>query len=135
MLPGGPKNPYNGKPTEHWYHYQVARTVHQANQRANFEEHHYFVRVRLSGELPWLDFVVSFHHVGQELSGVMEVTAFCEISYPASDEDQPKTGPIQCMDKPFTITYQDDPNKILPRLLEWVNESFAIAVKKWGDIL
>lgn len=134
VLLGGPNRMSNSKPTEHWYHYQVSQTAQQAKQRANFNEHHYFVRVRLSsGELPWLDYIVSFHHVGQELSGVMEVTAFAEVSYP--EEEESKSRSVQCMDRPFTITYQDKPEAIQSRLVEWVNETFTIAVKNWGDIL
>jgi len=136
VLPGGPGQMSKGKPTEHWYHFQVINTAQQTNQRVNFDEHHYFVRTRLSADgVPWLTFVVSFHHVGQELSGVMEVTAFAEISYPISDEELSKTNQIQCMDRPFTITYKDNADSLRARLLDWVSEAFAIAVKQWGDIL
>lgn len=136
VIPGGPNQLYYDKPTEHWYHFQVINTAQQANQRVNFEEHHYFVRTRLSAEgLPWLTFVVSFHHVGQELSGVMEVTAFAEISYPTSDEELSKSNQVKCMDRPFTITYKDDPDSLRTRLVDWVSEAFAVAVKQWGDIL
>lgn len=136
ILPGGPDQMSKGKPTEHWYHFQVITTAQETNQRVNFEEHHYFVRARLSAEgVPWLTFVVSFHHVGQELSGVMEVTAFAEISYPISDEELSKTNQIQCMDRPFTMTYKDNADSLRTRLLDWASEAFAIAVKQWGDIL
>ena len=136
VLPGGPAQFYNEKPTEHWYHYQVARTAQQANQRVNFDQDHYFVRARLSrDDLPWLTYVVSFHHVGLELTGVMEVTAFLEISYPSSDEESPKSEPIVCMEKPFTFTFQDQAEEVTPALLDWVNESFAIALTHWGNVL
>jgi hypothetical protein len=39
------------------------------------------------------------------------------------------------MDKPFTITYQDDPEIVRNSFLDWVNESFTLALKKWGDVL
>ncbi|MCI0620479.1 MAG: hypothetical protein L0387_02195 [Acidobacteria bacterium] len=134
VLLGGPNKVYKGKPTEHWYHYQVSETAHQANQRANFNEHHFFVRVRLSStELPWLDYVVSFHHVGRKPSGVMEVSAFAEVSY--LEETQSKSRSVPCMDKPFTITYQDEAESVRSRLIEWVNDTFTIAVKSWGDLL
>jgi len=136
VMIGGPNQMHQGKPTEHWYHFQVTTSAQQTNQTVNFEEHHYFVRVRLSQEgVPWLTYVISFHHVGQELSGVMEATAFAEISYPTSDEEMSKTNQVQCMDRPFTLTHKDNPASVKPKFLDWASETFAIAVKQWGDIL
>lgn len=136
VMKGGPDQTYQDKPTQHWYHFQVVTTAQQTKQRVNFEENHYFVRARLSAEsVPWLTYVVSFHHVGQELSGVMEATAFAEISFPQSDEDLSKTGQIQCMIRPFTLTYKDSAEQLKARLLEWVSETFVVAVKQWGDML
>lgn len=136
VIPGGPEHPYNGQPTEHWYHFQVARTAREANQRVNFNEHHYFVRTRLSADgVPWLTFVISFHHVGQELSGVMEVTAFAEILYPQTEDEPSRTEQLVVMDKPFTLTYRDEVSALQNRLLDWANEGFTLAVKMWGDVL
>jgi len=136
ILCGGPSQLYNNQPTEHWYHFQVIKTAQETNHRVNFNESHYFVRTRLSGEsMPWLTFVISFHHIGEDLSGVMEITAFAEILYSATEVDPAITDQIKCMDKPFTITYQDDPAIVRNTFLDWVNESFTLAVKKWGDVL
>jgi hypothetical protein len=151
VIRGGPGQLYHGLPTEHWYHFQVFKTAQETNQRVNFDEHHYFVRTRISGdEIPWLTFVISFHHIGQELSGVMEVTSFAEISYPRSEETSVVTDSgisgysgysgkpgfrVRCMDKPFTMTYKDDPALIRSGLLDWANECFTLAVKSWGDVL
>jgi hypothetical protein len=136
VLPGGPGQLYNGQPTEHWYRRQVIETARQASQRVNFEEHHYFVRGRLSSEgIPWLTYVVSFHHVGEELSGIMEATSFAYISVPLPEEESPKSDPIPCMDRPFTFTFKDDPYEIKQGLLEWINESFALALKEWGEVV
>lgn len=136
VIPGGPDDPHNGQPTEHWYHYQVFKTAQETNQRVNFDEHHYFVRTRISGEeIPWLTFVVSFHHIGQELSGVMEITAFAEILYPRTEETESVTDQIRSMLKPFTITHRDDPSHVRNAFLDWANECFTLAVKSWGDVL
>ena len=136
VICGGPNQLLNNQPTEHWCHFQVIKTAQETNHRVNFDENHYFVRTRLSGEgIPWLTFVISFHHIGQELSGVMEVTAFAEIFYPATEEDPPITDQIKCMDKPFTITYQDNADVVRNGFLDWANESFTLAVKRWGDVL
>lgn len=39
------------------------------------------------------------------------------------------------MDKPFTLTYNDRVKALELKFLEWVEETFVVAVKKWGDIL
>ncbi len=136
VIRGGPNQLYYNQPTEHWYHFQVVKTAQETHHRINFNESHYFVRTRLSKEgIPGLTFVISFHHIGQELSGVMEITAFAEISYPATGEDPAITDPVKCMDKPFTMTYQDNADVIKNRFLDWANESFTLAVKIWGDVL
>jgi hypothetical protein len=136
VMSGGPNQLHRDQPTEHWYRRQVVTTAQETNHRANFDEHHYFVRTRISGDaIPWLTFVISFHHIGQELSGVMEMTAFAEILYPQTEETATLTDQVTCMDKPFTITYKDDAGSVLTGFLDWANESFTLAVKTWGDLL
>jgi hypothetical protein len=136
VISGGPSHTYNDQPTEHWYHFQVVKTAQETYHRVNFNESHYFVRTRISGdEFPWLTFVISFHHIGEELSGVMEITAFAEILYPRTEENPSVTDEVKCMDKPFTITYGDDDTAVRNGFLDWANECFTIAVKAWGDVL
>src|ERR1700686_1327856 len=136
VISGGPDQLYNEQPTEHWYHYQVFKTARETNQRVNFDEHHYFVRTRISGEeVPWLTFVISFHHIGQELSGVMEITAFAEILYPRTEETESVNDQVKCMLKSFTITHKDDASAVRNGFLDWANECFTLAVKSWGDVL
>lgn len=136
VISGGPNHAYNDQPTEHWYHFQVVKTAQGTYHRVNFNESHYFVRTRISGgDFPWLTFVISFHHIGEELSGVMEITAFAEILYPRTEENASVTDEVKCMDKPFTITYGDDDAAVRNSFLDWANECFTIAVKAWGDVL
>lgn len=136
VIPGGPGYSYRDNPTAHWYHFQVVKSAQESNQKVNFDEDHYFVRTRLSGdEIPWLTHVISFHHVGQDLTGVMEATAFAEVTYRDSDEDTQKTEHLPCMDKPFTITYQDNANDHTEQFLQWADECFALAVRSWGELL
>jgi len=72
LILGGPD-----KNNQHWYHFQVVKTAQESGQSVNFSEDHFFVRSRISAvNIPSLTFVVSFHHIGQELSGVMEATCF-----------------------------------------------------------
>ena len=136
VILGGPNFTYHEKPTQHWYQYQIATRAQEVDQRVNFEEDHYFVRARLSSDrVPWLTYVVSLHHIGKELTGIMEVTAFAEISFSKSEDDSPGITPVPCMVRPFTITINDDADTLKSSFLDWVSETFAIAVKQWGEVL
>jgi fido (protein-threonine AMPylation protein) len=140
VLKGGPAFLHNNKPTGHWYRYQVTRSAQEARHRVNFDENHYFVRTRLSAEdIPWLTFVISFHHIGTELSGVMDITAFAEISYASAETEavkpDVKSDLIKCMDRPFAITYRDDADAVRDKFLDWVNEAFTVAIRHWADVL
>ncbi len=136
VLLGGPEMPFNDKPTEHWYRFQVVQSAQAARRRINFKEHHYFVRTRLSSlSTPWLTFIVSFHHIGEELSGVMEATTFSEISFPPTEQESPRTDHVNCMEEPFTFTNNDDPDRLKRELLNWIGDCFAVAVKRWGDVV
>jgi hypothetical protein len=59
----------------HWYKSEVVASAKEAGEFANFSEDHYFVRGSVQAARERLAFVVSFHHVGRELTGIMEATA------------------------------------------------------------
>lgn len=64
----------------HWYKFEVVKSANGIGKFANFTEDHYFVKASMRVERERLIFVVSFHHVGRELSGIMEATAFANLS-------------------------------------------------------
>jgi hypothetical protein len=134
ILLGGPNIAHGGKPTDHWYRFQVIQAVEGHRHFINFDENKYFVRARLSQEsLAWLTFVVAFHHVGHELSGLMSAVAFAEFQHPGDDNVQPEL--VKCMDRPLTFSHEDNAEKVKQRLFEWAEECFAIAISKWGNLL
>ena len=71
---GGPD--YNNG---HWYKFEVVQSANAAEKFANFSENHYFVKASMRVDRERLIFVTSFHHVGRELSGIMEATAFSRL--------------------------------------------------------
>jgi hypothetical protein len=137
VMRGGPNFSHEGESTEHWYRWQVGQIEKGVGQFANFREHHYFIRTRLhASALPWLTFVVSFHHVGYNLTGVMQTIAFSEISYASTpDKAKPENELISCTRTPFVFTYQNDLKDLSSKYREWISEAFALAVRAWGEKL
>ena len=64
----------------HWYKFKVVQSAKEADKFANFTEDHYFIRGLIRVNTERLTFVVSFHHVGRDLTGIMEATAFSKFS-------------------------------------------------------
>jgi Fic family protein len=131
---GGPNILISEQPTEHWYRFQVIKAVEDLKHFIKFDENRYFVRVRLSEQdTAWLTFVVSFHHVGHELSGLMAAVAFAEFHHQSEEEAQPEF--VKCMDQPFTFTYKDSADSLRYRLFDWADDCLAAAISKWGNLL
>ena len=63
----------------HWYRFEVIQSASEAGKFANFSEDHYFVKASIRVARERLVFVTSFHHVGRELSGIMEATSFARL--------------------------------------------------------
>jgi len=71
----------------HWYKFEVVQSAKEAGKFANFAEDHYFIRGSIRVNWERLIFVVSFHHVGREPTGIMEATAFSKLeSYEGSED-------------------------------------------------
>ena len=133
---------------EHWYREEVIRTANNAKNWANLNESRYFVRLSLDNDLtdsdtsrhPRLVFVVSLHHVGRELSGIMAATAFALIEHYPDDEggETQATGTPyfrDCTVNPFTFTWQSDAEAITPGFTRWVEEHLGIALSYWQGFL
>jgi len=119
----------------HWYKFEVMQTAGDAGQYANFSENHYFVKAAIRTPEERLVFVASFHHVGRELTGVMEATAFARIEeVDLSEERGAKTRDfILASIEPFAFTYQSSLADIEPSFLRWLDASVAVAMKEFGD--
>ncbi|MFT5430064.1 MAG: hypothetical protein ACI9OJ_000737, partial [Myxococcota bacterium] len=74
MRDGGPD-----RGNAHWYRADVLDSVGDGRKWVNFDEDHYFLKASIRFANDRLVFVVSMHHVGRELSGIMEITAFAHI--------------------------------------------------------
>ena len=85
---GGPENDKG-----YWYQYQVLQTAREAQHWVNFNEDRFFVKLTINPEdrtrAPRLVFVISLHHVGRQLNGIMAATAFAQVfgPEPSNSED------------------------------------------------
>ena len=141
VFQGGPDN-FN----EHWYHNQVLNTANASQHWVNLNESRYFVRLALNPtvreEMPRLIFVISIHHTGRRLTGIMAATAFAEIEYygeeVSNDSTQTAGGSVNstfhnCAINPFTFTWNDSPEAITDRFTRWTEECFVVALRYWME--
>jgi Fic family protein len=122
---------------EHWYKFEVVESSKASQKWVNFEEAHYFLKATIRVKNIRLLFVVSLQHVGRELSGIMETTAFARLEFFEDEEDRQSVSDrfFQCSLESFLITWNTEENKILPSYDKWLDGSLAVAVKEWGDRL
>jgi hypothetical protein len=104
----------------------------------NFQEGQYWFEVTLRNAPIDFSFIVSIHHVGREVTGIMRALAFAEF------EVDPKTGARgterqervrrTCSLQPFTITWQSEPTEVRGAFLDWLEEAYAVALRSWLDL-
>jgi hypothetical protein len=121
----------------HWYKFEVVQTAREADKFANFSENHYFMKGSIRAGRERLVFVVSFHHVGRELTGIMEATAFSKLeSYEDSDDRESVTENFfLCSVEPFVFTHQTRFQDIASAFDRWLDAALAVGLKEFGDRL
>ena len=137
VITGGPAD------KEHWYRWQVGETAKNAKHWANFNEARFFIRLTLMpyqmAQQSRLIFVVSLHHTGRQLSGIMAATAFALIEYRGNDTsnqfEEDETSFIDCTVEPFKFTWESDADDLLSRLKEWTDQCLTIALRQWSGHL
>src|SRR5262249_7512490 len=119
----------------HWYKFEVVQSAKDAGTFANFAEDHYFVKASIQIDRERLVLVTSFHHVGRELSGIMEATAFAKLeSFEDSEDRQLVSQDFRlCSLEPFVFTFKTRESDIVAAFARWLDSSIAIALKEYGD--
>ena len=135
---GGPND------REHWYRADVIRTAQDARHWVNLNESRFFVKLSINPEdqsrAPRLVFVISMHHVGQQLTGIMAAIAFAQIRDSResdSEGEQDSAGNYfkNCTVDPFTFTWQDNADVVTSRFIAWVEERLGIALRYWSEFI
>ena len=121
----------------HWYRVEVVKSANNAGKFANFDEDHYFVKATMRVGRERLVFVTSFHHVGRELSGVMEATSFAQLETFENSEDRECVSQdfFLCALDPFVFTYRTSEEDIADAFFRWLDAALAVALKEFGDRL
>jgi Fic family protein len=121
----------------HWYKFEVVKSSEGSGKYVNFSEAHYFVKASIRVARERLVFVVSFHHVGRELTGIMEATAFARLeSYEDSDDrDSVSEDFSPCSLEPFVITWKTAEADVIAAFEKWLDTALAVAIKEYGDRL
>ena len=129
---GGPE--YNNA---HWYKYEVIQSSESSGKFINFSEDHYFVKASIRVRTERLVFVASFHHVGRELTGIMEVTAFARLeSFEGNEEREFASHDFfPCSLEPFVITWKTNEADVETSYEHWLDAALAVAIKEYGDRL
>ena len=132
--------------TGHYYRRQIIVTAEQEGEWVNFNEQAWWVRALIFEKSSSLRFLLSFHHIGRDLTGVAEVTALGEWSYKGPDDgtvnddgDQPTASerePIKCMSEgAFTVTWTDNAEDVADRFKSWLTTCLVVALREWADTL
>jgi len=121
----------------HYYRFEVVQSAKEAGKFANFDEAHYFVKASIRVNRERLIFVVSFHHVGRELTGIMEGTAFSKlVSYEDSEDRESVSERFSlCSVEPFVFTHTTKVDEVAAAFGKWLDAALAVAVKDYGDQL
>ena len=131
--------------SENWYRRQVVQTASNSGHWANLNEVRFPIRLSLVADRmpqrPRLVFVVSLHHTGRQFSGIMAATAFALIDH--CNDHSPDQVPndesalfVDCTpSQPFTFTWENQSDALVPRFTEWIEQGLAIALRHWGDYL
>lgn len=121
----------------HWYKFEVVKSANEAGKFANFTENHYFVKASIRVERERLVFVTSFHHIGRDLSGIMEAIAFAKLEAFEDSEDRKYASQdfFPCSLEPFVFTYKTTEREIADSFGRWLDAAVAVAFKEYGDRL
>ncbi len=124
----------NDKNNGHWYRHQLIQVAKQSSTFVNFSEHRYFLKTKIQIQQEQLIFVVSWHHVGRELSGVMQATAFAELESVQQSPVQSENF-FNCSTEPYTLTHSTNPDTINGHFTAWLDSAFAVAFKAFSERL
>lgn len=121
----------------HWYKFEVVKSANETGTFANFTEDHYFVKASIRVERERLVFVASFHHIGRDLSGIMEAIAFAklEVFEDSDDRESASQDFFLCSPEPFVFTYKTTEQEIADSFARWLDVAVAVAFKEYGDRL
>ena len=127
---GGPD-----KDNEHWYKFDVIQSAKSSGKWVNFDEDHYFVKGSIRVQNVRLVFVTSLHHIGRELSGVMEATAFAwleSFENPGDHAPEARQYFVSSLE-PFVMAWNTNVSDVTSLFDQWLDSAMAVAFKEFAD--
>ena len=127
---------------EQWYLEEVVQSAKMSQYKENRNEARFFVALSLIPDdrslIPSFQFVVSLHHIGRNLTGVMAASTFSEIgNFTEPDMREPRewsdTYFISDSVGPFTFTWQDDAEAVAHRFDAWLEKKLEFALRNWSS--
>ena len=121
----------------YWW-YQIVQTAREHKYWANQSENRYWIRSDLNLDEDRLTMVVSLHHYGWPVSGIMAISAFVQVRHSLSEhEDDEGDGGrhladrelVPCIDRVFTFTEDDAGEQLLSNLDAWIDEALAVTLR------
>ena len=116
-----------------------------ANHWANLNENRYFIKLSVNPEgyrpqTPRFVFVVSLHHVGRQLTGIMAATAFAQMAdvqdSGREDTEVPNEPDFKnCALEAFTFTSGDNTDRVGQRFDTWIEGALAIGLRHWSEFI
>lgn len=121
----------------HWYKHDVIKSGEASGKFINFNEEHIFLKSSIKVSRERLVFVVSMHHVGRDLTGIMEITAFATLeSFEDSDDRESVSADFSlCSLDPFVITWKTKEPDVTESFRRWLDAALAVAIKDYADRL
>ena len=122
----------------HWWRYQIVQTARRLDYWANQSENKYWIRSDLALDEDRLRMVVSLHHYGLPVSGIMAVSAFAELLHRASADDDGADQQhvdrelVDCIDSEFTFNKDDDSEQLRRDLESWLDDALAVTLRILG---
>jgi len=125
------------KNNAHWYKHDVIVSSEASGKFVNFNEEHIFLKASIKVAHERLVFVVSMHHVGRDLTGIMEITAFARLeSFEDSDDRQSVSADFSlCSLDPFVVTWKTKEADVIEAYGRWLDAALAIAINDYADRL
>ena len=138
-------NTIRGGPGERESLYLAAavQSAKLSQHQANLDESRYFAGISIATKdrslFPQFVFVISLHHVGRQLTGVMAATAFCGFEHGTAEHTEafPDFESIDTSERVyltidskelFTFTWQDEENEVASRFLGWIENQMESAL-------
>ena len=132
---------------ERWYHPHIIGTAQEAGHWVNFNEDSFLLKLAITpsgreknGGYPGLSFLISLHHSGRQLSGVMAATAFAQIEFDPRVPMGQASSSLgvsyrNCSVSPFTFVWDNDADEIASRFFNWIEEALSEALHYWQQFL